>query len=447
VTNGTGTETHQNVSNIVVHCAPWTKLLGSDGYDVARAVAVDSNGNIYVAGGAQGQLPNAATAQGNDDFALVKFAANGNRLWTRQWGSPGSDRKGGSDGLTTVAIDETEDAVYVAGFIDGDWGLPASQDKQQAYVAKLRANDGSPVWTRRWDGTGTMTINHIAVIGSRIYAVGQSWGDLTPCVAWDKRDQCTRTDTTIANSGASDIMLAVFDRNGGTLTMKLFGGTGNDSGQAVGALPDGNVVIAGGWAGAAGDDDGLLLAVDASGSLVTKPLIRGGAGKDYFRSIAQSGSRIYVTGEVSNGYPDATVFGGVDILVAMFDWDASLQSFVTGPVGALGTILSDIGYGIVVTPKDGVIVVGETQGDIAVPADANGRPSNLLLLCLDATLKTTCEAQQRSSATARFLGAAQDRDGNIVAVGLHTDPIDGYLTHAGGADILVRKYDTQGVVQ
>lgn len=69
----------------------WSRVWGTNGTDRGIAVAVDLSGNIYVAGYSDGQLDGQPKPGGYDMF-LSKFDAAGNKLWTRLAGSPQEDR-------------------------------------------------------------------------------------------------------------------------------------------------------------------------------------------------------------------------------------------------------------------------------------------------------------------------------------------------------------------
>ena len=87
----------------------WTRQFGSIGTDSAKAILVDASG-VYVAGYAQNALPG-QSSPGNYDAFVRKYDAAGNELWTRKFGTTGIER------AFDLAIDAT--GVYVAGSIDG----------------------------------------------------------------------------------------------------------------------------------------------------------------------------------------------------------------------------------------------------------------------------------------------------------------------------------------
>src|SRR5262249_36283846 len=65
-----------------------------NGYDYARAVAVDGSGTVFVTGSSDGD-------GGNRDYATVAYSSAGAPLWTNRYHGPGN----GWDEATAVAVD------------------------------------------------------------------------------------------------------------------------------------------------------------------------------------------------------------------------------------------------------------------------------------------------------------------------------------------------------
>jgi len=84
---------------------------GTSNGDFGYGVAVDSSGYIYVTGRTQGDLDGNANA-GNDDIFLTKYDTNGNKIWTKLWGSSNHDYGYG------VTVDNTG-YIYVTGSTQG----------------------------------------------------------------------------------------------------------------------------------------------------------------------------------------------------------------------------------------------------------------------------------------------------------------------------------------
>ncbi len=63
----------------------WTHTWGGSGPDVGNAVAADSTGNTYVAGSTS------SFGAGGQDVLLIKYDPNGNLLWAKTWGGPSTE--------------------------------------------------------------------------------------------------------------------------------------------------------------------------------------------------------------------------------------------------------------------------------------------------------------------------------------------------------------------
>ncbi|MFH1482795.1 MAG: SBBP repeat-containing protein [Chloroflexota bacterium] len=80
----------------------WTRQFGTSDVDTAAGVAVDSTGNFYIVGDTLGSLPG-QTSAGSYDAFVRKYDPNGKEIWTRQFGTPLPD----VDTATGVAVDST----------------------------------------------------------------------------------------------------------------------------------------------------------------------------------------------------------------------------------------------------------------------------------------------------------------------------------------------------
>jgi hypothetical protein len=102
---------------------------GSSSADMAQAVAVDSVGNVYIAGRADNT--------GFDDAAWAKYDSNGVELWHRNSGLNGNDEAFG------ITIGNAGD-VYVCGS-DSGYGYLTGY-----LVARINPSNGDTLWTRSY---------------------------------------------------------------------------------------------------------------------------------------------------------------------------------------------------------------------------------------------------------------------------------------------------------
>lgn len=216
----------------------WTRQFGTNDDDSSLALTVDSLGNVYIAGEAGGALPG-QTGMGGIDVWLRKYDSRGEELWTRQFGTSGSDsglglgldaiggvylvgstsgelisqsyagdtdaflRKYNGDGdhLRTVqfgteSLEEGSDVVvdvagnvYVTGFVGGAFsGQNFLGGRNDAYVVKFDASL-TQVWTRQF-GTPDRDLATAVAVGLRgsLYVVGGTEGALAGQASSGKAD-------------------------------------------------------------------------------------------------------------------------------------------------------------------------------------------------------------------------------------------------------------------
>lgn len=131
----------------------WARTFGGAGDDIANSVAIDSHGNVIVAGTfaqtltfADGTLASA----GADDMFVVKLTSDGRRLWAHRFG--GRD----IDALHYVTTDR-EDRILITGvFRDkvrvGETILTSAGDAD-IFMAVL-SPEGEPVWAKGFGSSG-----------------------------------------------------------------------------------------------------------------------------------------------------------------------------------------------------------------------------------------------------------------------------------------------------
>jgi hypothetical protein len=263
----------------------WNSFLGGAGADQGNAIAVDGNGNVYVAGHSDATwgAPVQAFTGLNDAF-VAKLDNNGALLWSTFLGGAGDDQ-----GIA-VAVDGGGN-VYVAGYSDATWGAPvrAYTGGFDSFAAKLN-NNGALLWNTFLGGAGADHGRAIAVDGvGNVYLAGygEDWG--APVRPF---------------SGNQDAFAAKLNNNGALLWNTFLGGAQPDQGYAIAVDGGGNVYAAGdtdsGWGtplrAYTANDDAFVAQLNGNGALQWNTFL-GGAGNDFSASLALDGAgNVYITG-------------------------------------------------------------------------------------------------------------------------------------------------------
>jgi len=166
----------------------WTKLVGSAGTANGASLAVDSSGNVVIAGSTTADLTTDAIADGNNDSFVAKYDAEGNQVWVKQIQALSSNQ------AASVSIDSSGN-IYIGGQVTGTIGAgQTSQGGADAYVAKLDSK-GNVVYEQQsgTSGTDSVAATAIAPDGGLVVASMQNGhailskyanGDATQAPVW-----------------------------------------------------------------------------------------------------------------------------------------------------------------------------------------------------------------------------------------------------------------------
>lgn len=116
----------------------WSKRLGGVNSETLRAVAVDSRGNLLVAGDFSGTADfggGTLTSAGGNDLVVAKYDASGAYLWSRSFG--GSDN---GDSPEVLAVDGSGNVLVSGSFfgtVDFGGGLLSSSGGYDHFLLKL----------------------------------------------------------------------------------------------------------------------------------------------------------------------------------------------------------------------------------------------------------------------------------------------------------------------
>jgi hypothetical protein len=451
----------------------WTRQFGSSAYDYGQAVTADASG-VYVAGYTTAALPGQTTA-GNHDAFVRKYDANGEPLWTAQFGTSSIDV---AYGLATYA-----GGVCVAGYTSG--ALPG-QSAAGGIDGFVRAYDagGTVQWTRQFGSSGTDLAYGVAADSSGIYVTGyttaalpgQTWAgwddvfvrkyDFSGAEQWTRQFGTSSGDrgngimadssgvyltgyvgTTFSQPGAGgyDVLVRKYDAEGAVLWTRQFGSSGNDYGNGIGRSRN-TIFVTGSTTGAlpgqtaAGGTDGFLAELDDSTGSVTHSTQFGTGGDDCGNAVAANGSELYLAGYTYGALPGQFMAWGKDAFLRKYDVSAAPLELWTRAFPGQLTAISDEFVRAAACQDGSLYVVGATRG--ALPGRANAGGMDVFVRKYDSGGAELWSRQFGTSGDDAGYGVAADASG-IYVTGSIIGSISGQ-TYVGAGDIFVRKYGFDG---
>jgi hypothetical protein len=342
-------------------------------------VAIDSAGNVYVAGETSSpDFPYTtgsyfATLRGATDAFVSKLSADGTTLLY-------STFIGGSnvDAALDIAVDRRGNAYVVGTTSSADFPARGGYDSTyngatDAFVLKLDTIGRSLVYSSVIGGSSNDGATTVAAEpGGRIYVAGYTSSSSFP----------TTTAAYQVTSSGEEAFAMKLETTGRTLLYSTFIGGGGDERAVDLALRNGVAYVAGntntdGSTGAAfptttgaaqtsfrGVTDGFVVAVDTNGRSVRFSTLIGGNDADEVRGIAvDAAGAVHVTGTtssttfpVTSGVMQTTLAGISDAFVARIGPLGSAFEFAT-LLGGGGT---ETGVALSVTPEGRTLVTGNT---------------------------------------------------------------------------------------
>jgi len=316
----------------------WAMNLGGTGLDVANAIKVDVNGDIYATGYFQNTVdfnPGAGvfnlTSAGNYDIFIMKLDSARNLRWAGKIG-------GGTDDMANALCLGDSSNVYVSGYFNGanidfDFGSGTANLSSQAYdifVMKLDSA-GAFYWAKKmggsgWDKSLSLTLDNF----NNVYTTGifYSTADFNPGSGTNN----------LVSAGNADVFISKLNRSGTYCWAKRIGSSNYDEGSSIAYNDQGFLYLTGGFDGTVdfdpnsgsynltttGWEDIFILKLDTAGNFV---LVKkaGGVYNDYGKGIItlQSSTLVYLTGyfeSVASFDPyEIVAASGYDIFVCKLD--------------------------------------------------------------------------------------------------------------------------------
>lgn len=278
----------------------WSRVLGAAGEANGASVAVDSAGNIVVAGSVKGGL-GGTNDLGGEDSLVVKFNADGVEQWTQRFGAAGDDRANG----VTIGQDGT---IYVVGEARGSFGGMTNQGGLDGYVRAIGA-DGSVLYTRGVEaGAGIERARATAMAAD---------GGLLIASEVDGRAVITKFAPGDDGTGAPLWSMDMGSLEGGRITAM----TVDEDGAIylTGAARDGFAPSAPVNANQGGRDAFLVKVEDGATPSVAYTTFLGTGVDDIANAIQVSGGKVYLSGTTNGALPGSQQAGTQNAFAAAFD--------------------------------------------------------------------------------------------------------------------------------
>jgi hypothetical protein len=342
--------------------------LGGRNEDEGAAIAVDGNGNIYIAGvTASTDFPASGANAGGLDIFVLKLDASGTHVLS-------SSYLGGSrtDDARAIAVDATGN-VYVAGVTNSpdfpmkNAGYPTLNGDSDAFVLKLSTTGAGLIFSTYLGGSGNDEAHGIAIDAAHnIYVTGDT----------------SSTNFPVSNAiqptlgGNLDAFVTKLSPAGTAIIYSTFlGGADTDSAQAIAADATGNVSIVGNTVSTnfpisnavqntlQGDADAFVTRLQPNGALTFSTYL-GGSAVDAARAVTVDGiGNTFLTGStLSTNFPvtpqagQSASHGGLDAFVSVLTPSGGLyQSTYLGGSG------SDRGHAIALDGYARLYVAGQTM--------------------------------------------------------------------------------------
>uniref|UniRef100_A0A7V0Z449 T9SS type A sorting domain-containing protein n=1 Tax=candidate division WOR-3 bacterium TaxID=2052148 RepID=A0A7V0Z449_UNCW3 len=337
--------------------ASWEHTYGGATTDLGYAVKQTSDGGYIVAGASNSWSGSLA------DAYLVKTDGSGNLQWQQTYG--------GLNGEYFYSVEQTSDSGYI---MAGITNAPFAND-----VYLLRANsNGNLVWTQTFGGSrddrgysalktfdgGYIVIGYTTSFGAGgddaylvktdsggnmvwQQAIGSNLSDRAYAIRQTQDHGYIFCGASNAQSGflTRDAWLVRTDSLGNKLWEKFYGGSGDESANALYLTSDGGYILVGATTSiGAGSYDLYIIKTDASGTLQWEKTY-GGSNEEMGWSVSPTSDGGYFI----VGHTASQGAGGFDVYVLKTDASGNLQWQETyggadWDYGRLGHQTSDMGY-------------------------------------------------------------------------------------------------------
>jgi hypothetical protein len=353
----------------------WHTFYGGSGTDEGCGIALDGSGNIFVAGYSSTTWGSPLNAYNkSNDILVLKLNSSGAHQWHTFLGSDNYEVG------RNIALDASGN-IYVTGYGYKSWGMPinAYSGGSDIFVLKLNSN-GAYLWHTFFGSAGT----------------DYAWG-----LALDKSSNVYVTGQSFANWGSP-----INPYSGVTGTANVYALKLNESGAhqwhtfypalwgwAIAVDNSSNVYVTGRsdltWGSPvnvhSGGSDGFVLKLNSSGAYIWNTFYGAANTNDAFGMTVDGGGNVFVTGtsDASWGSPLNAYSGGTDIYALKLDssgvyqWNTFYGSDVSNK--------NDTGWGLALDGSGNLYVTGQSWATWGAPLNpfSGGSSSDIFVLKLN----------------------------------------------------------------
>jgi hypothetical protein len=422
---------------------PWSHRFGEGGWQESKAIAVDADGGVAVAGRfvgtldfGQGPLP--SSSEGFDVF-VARLDARGIAVWSRSLGGHEAEALG-------VAMDKDGNVIvtgYFFGTIDAGGGPLTSAGDDDIFVAKFDAL-GNHVFSKSFGGESHQSGVDVAVdAGGNIVVTGQDW------------DGVDFGGGPLGGYYGKQAFVVKLDPAGDHVFSKRFSGLGRSLGKGLAVDGDGNILVTGTARGPVdlgggplpytNSDDVFLVKLDASGDHLWSKVL-GESGYLFSQRVAVDSARNVVIlgtfgGVVDLGGGPHAAMGNQDTFLAKYDPDGVYlwsQAFGGAPNAYAKA------HGVAIDSSHRILLAGAFTGSVDFGGGAlvNGGEDDVFVAKLDGSGNHLGSASFGGAELQGGWAIGATATGEAVLTGYFMNTVDfggGPLTAGGAADLFVAK--------
>lgn len=336
------------------YCLEWEDIWGGSSAEYGRGgIAIDNNGSIYITGDTY------SFGSGGYDIYIIKYDTNGNKIWTRFWGT--STHETAHD----IALDSSGD-IYVTGHI-GESGY-------SMLLLKYDSN-GNYQWHSIW-GQATWDEGYGVIVDEfgNIYVTGRTMDDFVlwkfdslGSLIWSKINTNLQSGLVISKdesgfiytsgTDGNNVYLSKYYPNGTIIWNRCWGGEDTEWVHDIAVDNSSNIYLAGGtYSYGAGEIDTYIIKYNCTGTKLWNTIWGTPYNEMCFGIALDDLGNIFLTGYIFLPGETNKTDHKRDTFIAKFDCNGTLVWLDTW-----GGLEYDDGYGIALDMNGSIYVTGSTN--------------------------------------------------------------------------------------